>query len=206
MGDPGGYYRLRVGRTVFSVGLKEPELFIYLRRLPGMQQETAREAVGVFDNIQNLNEAVAELETTAFPRHDISVLSGSGHRTKTIMLEDSPEAPRTILIRPEEEAVGVGVLVGGGMYAGAVTAILVAGNLALSVFLTALAMGAVFGGILGAVVAWLLGRYYDGILHEQIKEGGAVLWVRAGDESKEQLACAIMSKHGGRRVHIHDIH
>jgi len=36
--------------------------------------ENIREAVGVFDNPEKVDAAIADLEGTAFPRHDISVL------------------------------------------------------------------------------------------------------------------------------------
>ncbi|MBK7361733.1 MAG: hypothetical protein IPJ01_05375 [Micavibrio sp.] len=72
-----------------------------------MEQETINETVGVFDNIRGLNEAIAELEGTAFPRQDISILDERAARSAGIImnagaLADDSDAPRTILIRPEE--------------------------------------------------------------------------------------------------------
>jgi membrane protein YqaA with SNARE-associated domain len=67
-------------------------------------------------------------------------------------------------------------------------------------------LGGVFGLMLGAIVAWLLGTYYNAILMRQIREGHLILWVRTPGREEEQIACGIMKKHGGRRVHVHDIH
>lgn len=188
-----------------------------------MQQETtqnaAREAVGVFDNIHDLNEAVTELEVTAFPRHDISIRDGASHArhgNEDVVLarmtnmeseEDRADTPRTILIRPEEKVIGGSVITGGGVYAGVITGILIAGIEAplSTIALTGLVGGA-FGGVLGFVVAYLLGHYYNGILSKQIQEGRMFLWVRTPGSEEEKLACDIMKKHGGRRVHVHDVH
>ena len=83
-----------------------------------MEHENINETVGVFDNMHSLNEAIAELEVTAFPRQDISILDERAARNEGIIMDgkamaDDPEAPRTILIRPEEKAIGVGVIIGG---------------------------------------------------------------------------------------------
>ena len=79
-----------------------------------LEQQTIREAVGVFDDPEKLNAAIAELEFTAFPRQDISVLGGSGNVEKQfgtpavnpLLVEDNPDAPRVAPIRPEEKALG----------------------------------------------------------------------------------------------------
>jgi hypothetical protein len=179
-----------------------------------MQQETIREAVGVFDDIQNLNEAVRELESTAFPRHDISVRDGAADKNEDedrvvarLPEEDNPDAPRTILIRPEEKVIGGGVIAGGGFYAGAVTGMLIAGlDGQLGEILAMGLLGGIFGLALGGVVAWLLGHYYNDILRKQISEGRMILWVRTPGAEEETLACDIMKKHGGQRVHVHELH
>jgi hypothetical protein len=68
-----------------------------------MEHEAINETVGVFDNMHSLNEAIAELEVTAFPRQDISILDERAARNEGIMMDgkamaDDPETPRTILI------------------------------------------------------------------------------------------------------------
>ncbi len=171
-----------------------------------------REAVGAFDDIHSLNEAVAELEVTAFPRHDISVRDGRAaklhpHVITTVYEEDDPETPRTILVRPEEKAIGASVIVGGGFYAGVVTGMLVAGLEAPFLVVFGYGMlGGIFGMVLGALVAGLLGNYYNGVLRRQISEDRMFLWVRTPGPDEERLACEIMEKHGAHRVHINDIH
>ncbi|MGB4106301.1 MAG: hypothetical protein WBK55_00725 [Alphaproteobacteria bacterium] len=174
-----------------------------------MQQETICETVGVFDDIESLNQAIAELEGTAFPRQDISVLDGAAMRKDgvaagAIKPEDDPDSPRTILIRPEEKVIGGGVIVGGGLYAGVVTGVIVAGIGAPFEELASTGLfGGLFGAALGAVIAYLLGHYYNNVLREQIRKDQMVLWVRTPDKSQQDAASEIMRRHGGRRVHVH---
>ncbi len=174
-----------------------------------MQQETIRETVAVFDDIESLNKAVMELESTAFPRQDISVIDGRAMHNDSVVKgapkpEDNPDVPRTILIRPEEKAIGIGVIIGGGLYAGVVTGVLVTG---ISAPFDELVMAGLFGGgfgaALGALVAYLLGHYYNNVLREQIRKDQMVLWVRTPEIVQQQAASEIMRRHGGRRVHVH---
>ncbi len=177
-----------------------------------MEQETINETVGVFDNIRGLNEAIAELEGTAFPRQDISILDERAARSAGIImnagaLADDSDAPRTILIRPEEKVIGVGVIVGGGFYAGVVTGMMIAGvGAPMDAMLMMGAFGGLFGASLGALVAWLLGHYYNGLLRKQIKAGRMILWVRTPGAEEQMIATDIMQRHGGRRVHVHQVH
>lgn len=174
-----------------------------------MQQEIIgiKEAVGVFDTIDSLNQAVAELETTAFPRHDISVLGSAADNSslKTRSLEDNPVAPRAILIRPEELTIGLGVIIGGGVYAGVVTAMLMNPGPDTAGLMAMMLLGGILGGALGGVVAWLLGYYYQSLLQHKIMKGGMILWVRTQDRAKEKLAHKIMKRHGGRHIHTHTV-
>jgi hypothetical protein len=178
-----------------------------------MERTTIREAVGIFDNIPALNAAVEELESTAFPRHDISVLGSrkdveeefGSAPVNADYLKDNPAAPRAILVRPEEKVIGASAMIGGGIYAGAVTGALLAGPLSIASTLAMIVPGAVFGGMLGAAAAWLLEGRYNKYLETQIKKGGLLLWVHTPNRASEKLAQDILHKHGGRRVHIHNI-
>ncbi|MCE7887967.1 MAG: hypothetical protein DYH13_10775 [Alphaproteobacteria bacterium PRO2] len=177
-----------------------------------MQDGSINETVGVFNDMRSLNEAIAELEGTAFPRQDISILDERAARSEGIVMDgqamaDDPEAPRTILIRPEEKAIGVGVIIGGGFYAGVVTGMFAAGiGAPMDTLLLMGLSGGLFGASLGALVAWLLGYYYNGLLLRQIKAGRMILWVRTPGEEEQMIATDIMRRHGGRRVHVHQVH
>jgi len=179
-----------------------------------MAQVVTREAVGVFRDIAKLNAAVAELEKTEFPRQDISVLAGDKEieeefGTSAIRpeyLEDNPHAPRTILIRPEEKVIGTAFIIGGGVYAGAVTLTLLAGGFTdLAAGAMAALVGGIGGGIIGAMIAGGLNWYYQRSLRNLVDKGGLILWVRTPGKRRGMLARSIMKKYGGRHVHSHDV-
>jgi len=45
--------------------------------------------------------------------------------------------------------------------------------------------------------------YLDNRVHEQIKEGGLVLWVKTFKPEQEKQAKEIMKDHGAQDVHFH---
>ncbi|MBK7361732.1 MAG: hypothetical protein IPJ01_05370 [Micavibrio sp.] len=103
--------------------------------------------------------------------------------------------------------IGVGVIVGGGFYAGVVTGMMIAGvGAPMDAMLMTGVFGGLFGASLGALVAWLLGHYYNGLLRKQIKAGRMILWVRTPGAEEQMIATDIMQRHGGRRVHVHQVH
>lgn len=176
-------------------------------------QQTTREAVGVFNTLEDLDAAVAELEVTAFPRHDISVLGTQedikekfGHRAvRAEWLEDNPEAPRMISVRPEEKAIGAGVVIGVCAYiAGCIAAVAgreLSGFMLVGAITASSFTGAVVGILLALVISHILQRRRE----MQLKKGGLLLWVRTPGPKREEIAQNIMSKHGARHVHLHDI-
>jgi hypothetical protein len=167
-----------------------------------LQSSTIREAVGVFTDMDQLNEAVAELETTAFPRHDISVL---GRDDRPAGLEaDNPDAPRTILIRPEEKVIGSAFMIGGGAYAGGTTAALLIGAVPTGVLAAFTFFGAIAGAAVGAIIVKMFAMKLERSWREHMKRGGMVLWVHTSGVQQEQTACEIMRKHGANGVHVHE--
>ncbi len=178
------------------------------------EQERIREAVGLFDNIDSLQEAVRALESTAFPRQDISVLGnrkdledkfGVSH-VPPALVEDNAETPRESPVRTEEQVIGTGALVGVPAYIGAVSAAIAVGPVALPATLAAVTLGGAGGALLGGVMAKLLGDHYTHEVDAQIQKGGLLLWVRTPDQERENIACDIMQAHGAKNVRVHTIH
>lgn len=168
-----------------------------------------REAVGVFDDIQKLEDAVAELESTAFSREMISVLGSENDMEKHFgqaevppqMVEDDPDVPRGSPVRTEEKRIGTSAFVGGGMYAGAISALLAAGAaVSVPAVLVAAAIGGGSAGLLSRILGHRLGEHIE----KQIKAGGLVLWVRVDDAENEALARQIMESHGAKDIHVHE--
>lgn len=172
-----------------------------------------RECVGLFLTGEDLQEAIRDLEGTAFPRQDISIMGTRGELetmfgSKTVdphVAMDNPDTPRQAPARPEEKNIGLSAMVSVPVYTGAMAAALSAGALAFPAIIGAAVLGGVGGGAVGAVLAKLFGdrdtRHYE----EQIERGGLLLWVRTPDREREEIAVGIMRKHNAHEVHVHDI-
>jgi len=178
--------------------------------VPGM----FKEAVGVFTNAHDLQEAIRTLEGSAFPRQDISVMGQQSdlyeifHKDKnesTLEAMSDPNVDRIAPSRPEEQTIGTSALIGGSAYVGAMAMALSAGAVAVPAIVGAAVLGAAGGGTIGAVLAKLLGDRYHRTIEEQIERGGLLLWVRTPDEHKEMLAKVIMRQHHAQNVHIQEM-
>lgn len=171
------------------------------------KEQEIREVVGVFDNQEKLDAAVAELEVTAFPRPDISVLDPgkNGPFTQADGLADNPNARRGISVRPEEKTIGSVVLIGCCAYIfGCGAAILIHAETGAAL-LAAITGGSLLGATIGAVALLAISSRIRTRRERQIRKGGLLLWVRTPDPRKEKIAQDILRKHGGRNVHIHSI-
>ncbi len=178
-----------------------------------MTEEMIREAVGVFDDYDRLQDAIAALGSANFGRHQISVLGSEEavkdrfgqQQTPAQMLKDNPDAPRSMNIAPEELGVAQGVLMGAGIYAAVGAALLATGGMALpGAIVTTILVGA-GGGAAGAVLAKMLGQKYAEFFQKQIDKGGLLLWVEVPDKEREEKALAILSEHGARDLHVHEM-
>jgi len=179
------------------------------------QQETAsvREAVGVFDRAEDLQDAIDELLSSGFDRAELSMLASEhvieeklGHKyEKVAALEDDPSIPRSAYVSTESIGDAEGGLVGGLMYVGAVAAagavVASGGTLAAAIAGAALAGGT--GGLIGSILAKWVGDHHAHYLQQQMEHGGLLLWVRTRDAQHEKRATGILAKHSGHDVHIH---
>lgn len=172
-----------------------------------------KEAVGLFETMDQLQLAVKELERTDFPRDSISVLGHHDEMSKNFphfdlsveAYEDDPNVARQAPVRSEEKTIGATVLVGGAAYLGAMAAALSAGAVTFPAIIAAAAIGGTGGAAIGGVLAKVFGDRYDHSIQEQIEKGGLLLWVRTPDEAKEQEAMRILNSFNARHVHIHEI-
>ncbi len=175
--------------------------------------ENIREAVGVFDNPEKVDAAIADLEGTAFPRHDISVLGSKkevqekfgSEAIKVEWLEDHPDSPRGIWVRPEEKTIGATAFIGALAYLSGCAAAILARDSSILMLLLAITGGSLAGAAVAGIIVFMIGYKMADKVHTQIKKGGLLLWVRTPDSSREKIAKDIFRKHGARHVHIHDI-
>jgi hypothetical protein len=177
--------------------------------------ETIREAVGVFETAEALEEAVDDLLSSGFDRAELSLLASEatvlqklGHVfARSESAEDDPNAPRTAFVSTESIGDAEGGLIGGLLYVGALVAAgaVVATGGTMLVAILAAAAGGGAGGLVGAGLATLIGRHHAEYLEKQLEHGGLLLWVRTKDAAHEQRATDILSKHSAHDVHVHEI-
>lgn len=182
---------------------------------PEQEVDTVREAVGVFDDPQTLQEAIDELLSSGFNRAELSLLASEetvekklGHKyEKAAELEDDASVPRQAYVSNESVGDAEGGLIGGLFYIGATAAagavVASGGTLAAAIGAAAVAGGA--GGLIGTVLAIWLDDYQAQHLQEQLDHGGLLLWVRTWDAEREKRASDILGRHSGRDVHIHTL-
>lgn len=172
-----------------------------------------KEVVGVFQSKQDLQNAIRELEGTAFPRQDISVMGSREELEKVFGVKvvspefaiDNPDTPRQAPSRPEEQTIGAAGMIGGTAYVGAMALALTAGAVTFPAIISAAVIGGLGGGTVGAVLTKLLGDRYNRHIEEQIEKGGLLLWARTPDVEKEDIARRIMITNNAYDVHVHQI-
>lgn len=177
--------------------------------------EMLHEAVGVFDNVDDLQHAIDQLQENGFMAQELSVLSDDktvknklGKTYKDIQdAEDDPRAPRSVFI-PRETAGDIeGVLIALPLYLSAVitaVSIIASGGS----FMNAIT-GALVAGIAGAAIGYIFARLYDDRYHEkihkQLKKGGLLLWVHLRSKRLGQRAKKILKQNHAHDIHIHEI-
>jgi hypothetical protein len=185
------------------------------RTAMSVEQETRTitEAVGIFHRSVDLESAIDELLSSGFHRAELSLLAGEraveeklGHRyDKVGSLADDSTVPRAAYVSTEAVGDAEGGLIGGLMYVGAAVAggaiVASGGTLAAGIAAAALAGGA--GGLIGSVLAKLVGDRHAHYLQEQIDRGGLLLWVRTWNREDERRAAEILRKHSAGDVHVH---
>ena len=174
---------------------------------------TSSEAVAVFDSASTLQNAIDELLVSGFDRADLSLLASEravveklGHMYEKVSeLEDDPSVPRKAYVSIESVGDARGGLVGGLMYVGAVIATgaaVASGGTLAGVIATAVMAGGA-GGLIGSVLADIVGNSHADRIQEQLEHGGLLLWVRTRDKGHGERAMRILSDHSGRDVHLH---
>lgn len=180
---------------------------------PTQPQESRTEAVGVFDDAASLQAAIDELLSAGFNQAEISLLASEhaveeklGHAYEKVKeLEDDSSTPRAAYVSTESRGDAEGGLIGGLLYVGALAAagavVATGGTLAAAIAAAAVAGGT--GGLIGSVLAKLVGDHHGRYLQEQLDHGGLLLWVRTRDQEHERRATDILSKHSAHDVHTH---
>jgi hypothetical protein len=154
----------------------------------------ARNAVGVFDDYQEADAAVAELVAAGYPREGLSI----------VRREAGAPPKRSASETHAGAGAGLGAVVGGAVVGGAAVGLLSLvvpgyGPLAVAGPLAAV-LGAIKGGALGALAGSFAGlgmptedaRRYE----ELVRAGGEFVVVQASDPDAAQRACGLLEQHG----------
>lgn len=172
-----------------------------------------REVVGIFNNNENLQQAIYDLEVLGFGRHKFSILADLDavkdkfhiKELDLLKLADNPDTPRATNISPEEVEIAEGAIVGGSILAGAATAIIMVGSVAVSAIVSAALAGTSAGTLIGTILARKLGKKYDETIARKIDQGGIILWVNIDNEKELERALSVMSKYRAENLHTHMI-
>ncbi|MCB1547941.1 MAG: hypothetical protein KDJ41_08960 [Hyphomicrobiaceae bacterium] len=178
------------------------------------QENPVREAVGVFDTPDALQNAIDELLSSGFNRAEISLLASEaavveklGHRyRKAEELEDDVSVPRAAYVSTESVGDAEGAVIGGLMYvaAGILMGPVGAAGGSLAAIAMAGALGAGIGGLVGLPIAHYIGEQKTRRIEEQLAHGGLLLWVRVWNAERERCAVDILERNAGRDVHVHE--
>ncbi len=175
--------------------------------------QTLTEAVAVFDNADTLQAAIDELLSAGFNQAELSLVASDkaveqklGHAYRRVEeVEDDPAVPRKAYVSTESRGDAEGALVGGLMYIGAIAAVgaVVATGGAVTTAIAAAVLSGGTGGLIGGVLAELIGQSHAQRVEAQIGHGGLLLWVRTRDRDHEERALEILERHSAHDVHLH---
>jgi transcription elongation GreA/GreB family factor len=182
--------------------------------LAGDQTTGFREAVAVFDTAETLQSAIDQVLSSGFHRVQPSLLAGEaevvaklGHKyRRSSELADEASVPRAAYVSTEAIGDAEGAVIGALMYVGAgvlMGPVAAAGG-TIAAILGAAALGSGAGGVIGTVLARLLGDWHARRIAEQLDRGGLLLWVRPWDAGQENVAVQILERNAGRDVHVHE--
>jgi hypothetical protein len=174
-----------------------------------------REVVGVLPDAQALEAAVDALESAGFVRPAISVLCAGAqkppsmdglHRTAE-QIADDPDAPREAFVssdsRTEIKTLAIAVPGQIGAFAGLWASMATGGALAAA--LGAALLGGGVGVGAAALLVHAVSKHHARAMHDQLAEGGAIIWVATPDEDSERRAKQALEQSGANAIHAHTV-
>lgn len=161
----------------------------------------AKTIVGMMENMRQAQEVVTDLRENRFDKDSINLI-GSHLEEGTVETQDTKDIKKKDAARGAATGAGAGAAIGGlaGFVAG-LTALTIPGIgplVAMGPLAATLAgggVGAVAGGIVGALTKMGVPEKDAQYYHEGIRRGGVLVTVAAPDDRAE-VAASIMEKHG----------
>lgn len=167
-----------------------------------------REAVAVFDSEAALNAAVDALMQYGLRQEDMSVLAATESLASTKSLEDKDDVARASYVTSDSRVEGAAAMTGGPALVTGLGAALVAGTAGVAL-IPALALtigGTLATGSAGFVLSRVFGRKHAAAIHQQLANGGLLLWVHTPDAKDDAKILDILKQNGGRDAHVHTVH
>lgn len=166
----------------------------------------AKNVIGVFDNKQDVEEAVSQMRNSGFDTNEISIVAkGNGQNDRNRGGNGGAEDDGGLGMGNIADGTTTGGVLGGlaglAMGAGAL-AIPGLGPIIAAGPIAGLLSGAATGGVAGGLLDWGIpeerGRYYEG----EVKKG-KILAVVSSHDQKVDDAAAIMRENGAKDVETH---
>jgi len=172
-----------------------------------------REVAALFDDEDELDDVVEELQIVGFDRAEISVMPSQnvveriiGHELRTVgEVAENPHVPRAGPVDRGSLLIAQGALIAGPLYvAGSGAVIHFAAN---GADLATVTMAGIAGGALGAALGmfttiWIR-RWHRRQIEYMLGHGGLVLWVKTLDIKREERARMILARHPAHDVTFH---
>ncbi len=186
---------------------KESEIF--------EENMTVREAVAVFDTVEDLRETIVDLQQNGFMRQELGFIADDQNiREKTgasygwvEQVKHDPGVPRADFMPDEPVGEVEAALIGVPFYIAAVLAsgisIVQGANLPVTI-LVAVSFG-LMAAICGAYFSSQIAAHHHEYISKQVKRGGLLLWVHLRSPQREAVVREILTRHAARNVEMHTI-
>lgn len=183
---------------------------------PAIAVARVREAVGVVDSLEELDELVTQLTTHGVDRTDISLMgsfSAVFHKLKKVYrrpeeVADLPGVPRRALATRDDVTASTALVFGALLTVGSFGAALpvVASGGALATAIAAAVGGGAAAGALARIIRDRIINPKDAArLEDDLMSGGLVVFVRVDTPDEEAKVLKIMRDVGADNVHAHEI-
>jgi hypothetical protein len=170
-----------------------------------MLKEKSYEIVGIFSNIEELDQAVDELFVHGFDSSSLSVLANEESMGKQLkkqkvdMLADNSKVPRSAFFAEENFSLECGAIISVISYIGAMVAVF-ANAKGLPFIFTFIIAGVI--SIFSIILAYIVGKRHKTYIEQQLQKGGLLLWVQLKKESQKTIVIKIFKKNNARKIHL----
>lgn len=176
---------------------------------------TVREAVALFDTVEDLRETIVDLQQNGFMRQELGFIADDENVKEKLgsnygwmdQVKHNPSVPRADFMPDDPVGEAEAALIGVPFYLAAVVASAIAiiqGATLLTTVLVAIGCGAI-AALVGSYFSKRIAQHHHQYISEQIKRGGLLLWVHLRSPAREEVVRHILARHSARNVQMHDI-